>query len=169
MHGSGEIVLAFSTANKVPRETRKMVYRMKILLDQRLDPLYEAVIEATEEAILNALCAARDMDGVHGNLSRALPIGVVKEMVGAWQRQVEGRRRAAAAPRRPAPPQTPAAAGEAEKRDGGVAIPAALPPPSAVRGAEGMASPARPPAPQAPPRLEPMEAEPGPGTPPKED
>ena len=170
MHGSGEIVLAFSTANMVPRETRKMVYRMKILLDQRLDPLYEAVIEATEEAILNALCAARDMDGVHGNLSRALPIGVVKEMVGAWQRQVEGRRRAAASPKRPAPPQIPAAAGETEKRDGGAAIPSVLPAPSEVRGAEGMASSTRPTAPQAPPGLEPTEAEePGPGAPPKED
>jgi D-aminopeptidase len=99
MHGSGEIVLAFSTANMVPRETRKMVYRMKILLDQRLDPLYEAVIEATEESILNALCQARDMDGVNGNVSRALPIAEVRELVLAWQR-VEGRRRPAPAPRR---------------------------------------------------------------------
>ena len=31
---------------------------MKILLDQRLDPLYEAVMEATEEAILNSMCMA---------------------------------------------------------------------------------------------------------------
>ncbi len=99
-HGSGEIVLAFSTANRVPRESRKMVYRMKILLDQRLDPLYEAVIEATEEAILNALCAARDLDGVNGNVAHALPISEVREVVGAWQRQVEGHRHAEAGRRR---------------------------------------------------------------------
>ena len=86
MHGSGEILLAFSTANTVPRETRKMVYRMKLLLDARLDPLYEAVIEATEEAILNALCAARDLDGVNGNVSRALPLDEVRELVRAWQK-----------------------------------------------------------------------------------
>src|SRR5512146_3255849 len=85
MHGSGEIILAFSTANQVPRETRKMVYRVKILLDQRLDPLYEAVIEATEEAILNALCMARALDGVNGNVSRALPLADLKELVAAWQ------------------------------------------------------------------------------------
>ena len=84
MHGSGEIILAFSTANQVPRQSRKMVYRMKILLDQRLDPLYEAVIEATEEAILNALCMARDLDGVNGNLCRALPLAEVKELVERW-------------------------------------------------------------------------------------
>ncbi|MFN7134736.1 MAG: P1 family peptidase, partial [Myxococcales bacterium] len=49
-------------------------------LDQRMDPLYEAVIEATEEAILNSMCMARDLDGVNGNFSPALPIGEVK----AW-------------------------------------------------------------------------------------
>jgi D-aminopeptidase len=85
MHGSGEIVLAFSTANQVPRETRKMVYRIKILLDARLDPLYEACIDATEEAILNALCMARDMDGANGNVCRALPLADVKELVAQWQ------------------------------------------------------------------------------------
>ena len=68
-HGSGEIVVGFSTANKIPRESRKMVYRVKILLDQRLDPLYEAVIEATEEAILNAMCMARDLTGVSGHVA----------------------------------------------------------------------------------------------------
>jgi D-aminopeptidase len=91
-HGSGEIVLAFSTANKVPRHTRKMVYRMKILLDPRLDPLYEAVIEATEEAILNSLCAASDMDGANGNVSRALPLADVRDLVASWQKHLESRR-----------------------------------------------------------------------------
>src|SRR5919202_567479 len=116
MHGSGEIVLAFSTANMVPRETRKMVYRMKILLDQRLDPLYEAVIEATEESILNALCQARDMDGVNGNFSKALPISEVRELVSSWQRQVEGRRRSVGARRQGAPP---APVEHLERRDSG--------------------------------------------------
>jgi len=140
MHGSGEMILAFSTANMVPRESRKMVYRMKILLDQRLDPLYEAVIEATEEAILNALCAARDLDGVNGNLVRALPLGDVREMVGAWQKQVEARRKAAP-PRAPSAPPAPPAE---ERREGAAVVTPAVARPSAVRGAEGMAPPARP-------------------------
>lgn len=105
MHGSGEIVLAFSTANKVPRETRKMVYRMKILLDPRLDPLYEACIEATEEAILNALCMARDMDGANGNVSRALPLADVKDLVTRWQDEAA---RQAAAGRKGGPRKPPA-------------------------------------------------------------
>jgi len=135
MHGSGEIVLAFSTANQVPRETRKMVYRVKILLDQRLDPLYEAVIEATEEAILNALCMARDMDGVNGNLCQALPLEDVKELVTAWQ--AESARQAAAPP--PGRKRPPAPDGQARRA---FAIAAR---PTAVRGAEGMARPDRPP------------------------
>jgi D-aminopeptidase len=147
MHGSGEIVLAFSTANMVPRETRKMVYRMKILLDQRLDPLYEAVIEATEEAILNALCAARDMDGVNGNFSKALPIADVRELVSSWQRQVEGRRKAGPPQRRApgGPVAAPAPAEPPQRREGGAPVTAAVAKPSAVRGAEGMAPPKPPP------------------------
>jgi D-aminopeptidase len=136
MHGSGEIILAFSTANQVPRETRKMVYRMKILLDQRLDPLYEAVIEATEEAILNALCMARDMDGANANLSKALPLAEVKDMVMSWQ--AESARQAAAPP--PAPRRLPAPEAAARARPASPAVK-----PTAVRGAEGMARPARPP------------------------
>jgi len=45
-----------------------MIYHMKLLLDQRLNPLYEAAIEATEEAILNSLCMAREMEGANGKL-----------------------------------------------------------------------------------------------------
>ena len=82
-HGSGEIVVGFSTANIIPRRTQKMVYKLKILLDQRLDPLYEAVMEATEEAILNALCMATSMTGVNGNFVPALPLDEVRRFVAA--------------------------------------------------------------------------------------
>ena len=142
MHGSGEIVLAFSTANMVPRRTRKMVYRMKILLDERLDPLYEAVIDATEEAILNSLCAADDMDGVNGNVSRALPINEVKELVSAWQKAVDSRR--APAGRRSGAPHAPQPARDMDRRGEDASVTPALAPPSSVRGAEGMASPGGP-------------------------
>ncbi len=82
-HGSGEIIVGFSTANVVPRRTRKMVYKMKILLDARLDPLYEAVMEATEEAILNSMCMATEMAGAHGHLVPALPLDEVRRFVDA--------------------------------------------------------------------------------------
>jgi len=122
-HGSGEIILAFSTANKIPRTTQKMIYHMKILLDQRLNPLYEAAIEATEEAILNSLCMARDLDGVNGNFAPALPLQEVKEIV---ERSALKPRPRPPAPSKPPPPPPPEAPRVAEA------------PPSAARGAEGM-------------------------------
>jgi D-aminopeptidase len=88
-HGSGEIVVGFSTANQIPRETKKMIHRIKILLDQRLDPLYEATIEATEEAILNALCMARDMEGANGNFVPALPLSLVREYLTQHQKLMQ--------------------------------------------------------------------------------
>src|SRR5260370_1096994 len=109
-HGSGEIILAFSTANKIPRTTQKMIYHMKILLDQRLNPLYEAAIEATEEAILNSLCMARDLDGVNGNFAPALPLQEVKEIV---ERSALRPHAPPAPPPKsspPPPPETPPAA-----------------------------------------------------------
>jgi len=84
-HKSGEIVIGFSTANKIPRETRKMIYRMKVLLDRCIDPLYQAVIEATEEAILNALCKAETMEGHSDHLVPALPLDQVRQVFEKWK------------------------------------------------------------------------------------
>src|SRR5260370_10761043 len=105
-HGSGEIILAFSTANKIPRTTQKMIYHMKILLDQRLDPLYEAAIQATEEPILNSLGMARDMEGLNGNFAPALPLSQVKDIV---ERSALKPRPRPAQPIQPPPPPPPEA------------------------------------------------------------
>ena len=129
-HGSGEIILAFSTANTVPRVTDKMVYRMKILLDARLDPLYEAAIECTEEAILNSLCMAREMEGANGNYVPALPLAEVKELLDRWKPRPRAPEALPHAPPQPAsgePPLEPTDPPTVEE---------ALP--SVVRGAEGM-------------------------------
>lgn len=80
-HASGEIVLAFSNANTIPRKNPKMLYRMRILLDDCMDPLYEATIHATEEAILNALCMATDMTGVDDHFVPAVPLDAVAAMI----------------------------------------------------------------------------------------
>lgn len=83
-HGSGEIIVGFSTANLIPRQTNKMIYKMKLLLDRAIDPLYRAVVEATEEAILNSIFMADTLDGHSGNVAYALPInevmGIVREL-----------------------------------------------------------------------------------------
>lgn len=80
-HGSGEIILGFSTANKVPREGKKHLYRMDILMDEAMDPLYQAVIEATEESILNSMCMATDMLGVNDHFCPAIPLEPLEYMI----------------------------------------------------------------------------------------
>ena len=87
-HNSGEIVVAFSSANSVPRQPQRPVYRLHVLHDGRIDPLYQAAVEATEEAILNALCMATDMDGVDGHFAPALPL---EELCAIYERQLAAR------------------------------------------------------------------------------
>ena len=48
-----------------------------------LDPFFEAVVHATEEAVLNALCAAEEMTGVDGRRSPGLPHARIAEMLRA--------------------------------------------------------------------------------------
>ena len=80
-HASGEIIVGFSSANKVPRATSGMTHVIEILLDDACDGLYEAVVECTEEAILNALCMAEDMVGQSDHFAPALPLDDLKEIL----------------------------------------------------------------------------------------
>jgi D-aminopeptidase len=81
-HASGEIIIGFSTANKVPRSTSGMTHAIEILLDDACDELYEAVVECTEEAILNSLCMADDMRGQSDHFAPALPLDDLRDMLG---------------------------------------------------------------------------------------
>lgn len=80
-HGSGEIVLGFSTANHLPREHNEDVWRLKSLTDPRMDVFYRAAIECTEEAMINALCMAEPMHGIHGHSVKALPLDQVADIL----------------------------------------------------------------------------------------
>ncbi len=137
-HGSGEIVVGFSTANIIPRRTQKMVYKLKILLDQRLDPLYEAVMEATEEAILNSMCMATTMKGVNDNYVPALPLDEVRRFVNACRPIF------ASVKKRPQQTSAPVAREKPADvdKEGEVRAGAVLP--TEVRGAEGIPYPTRP-------------------------
>jgi len=85
-HQSGEIVLAFSTANIFSRHSKRRTYTLSILSDERMNPLYQAVIEATEEAILNALCMADEMSGINNHFSPALPLEEVRNIMEMYSR-----------------------------------------------------------------------------------
>lgn len=80
-HGSGEIILAFSTANRIPRKPKRKVYRLRVLGDHFINPLYEATVDATEEAILNAMFQAETMVGAHDRVAYELPIEMVKSLL----------------------------------------------------------------------------------------
>jgi D-aminopeptidase len=77
--------LGFSTTNKTPRETRKMNYHMKVLLDRCIDPLDCGVMEATEEAILNALCAAEAMEGHSKHFAPTIPLDRIHGIKDSWR------------------------------------------------------------------------------------
>ncbi len=137
-HGSGEIVVGFSTANIIPRRTQKMVYKLKILLDQRLDPLYEAVMEATEEAILNSMCMATPMRGVNDNYVPALPLAEVRRFVDACKPIF------ASVKKRPQQTSAPVSREKPADEDKEGAVTVAEARPTEVRGAEGIPFPTRP-------------------------
>lgn len=70
-NGSGDIFLAFSTANAVSLKGDALSQAGFIGLDH-LDGLFEATVQATEEAIVNAMVAARDMQGNDGKYAKAI-------------------------------------------------------------------------------------------------
>lgn len=82
-HGSGDIFLAFSTANAVPTvHASEALLDLRMIPDEHLDPLFEAVVQSTEEAILNSLVANADMTGRDGNFVPALPHDALRALVG---------------------------------------------------------------------------------------
>ena len=70
--GSGDLFIAFSTTS-VGTPGERGVRTVGMLGDERIDPVYEATVQATEEAIINAMLAARTMRGADGYVVPALP------------------------------------------------------------------------------------------------
>ena len=74
---SGDIFLAFSTANRAALARSDEVTSFEAIPDDLLNPIYAATVEATEEAILNAMLAAETMTGADGFRVHALPADVL--------------------------------------------------------------------------------------------
>lgn len=71
-NGSGDLFLAFSTAN--PGAARRTgTAQLEMLPNDRMNPLLEAAVQAVEEAVINALLAAEPMQGINDNRFYALP------------------------------------------------------------------------------------------------
>ena len=82
-HGSGDLVLAFSTANRV---TDTELRSHTTVANGAINPVFQAVVEATEEAILNSLTSAYTMVGRDGNTIHALPLDRLVEVMRAHGR-----------------------------------------------------------------------------------
>jgi D-aminopeptidase len=87
-HGSGDYVIAFSTAKAVrmPYEADGLTRAQAVLNDAALTPLFEAVAEATEEAIYNALLRATTTRGRNGRVAEAVPLDRLKRALAKYGR-----------------------------------------------------------------------------------
>jgi D-aminopeptidase len=84
-NSSGDIFLAFATGNRgLPgaEEKTAQIATCRMIANDRMTPLFEACAEATEEAILNALCMATTTTGIDGRTMHALPLHRVREICG---------------------------------------------------------------------------------------
>lgn len=81
---SGEIAFAFSTSNRVTRMAKEKSREMDMsfVSDEHVNPLYEAAVEATHEAVLNAMFCSSGMDGREGRFAPALPLDLVRSSLG---------------------------------------------------------------------------------------
>lgn len=80
-NGSGDFAIAFSTTNRIafgaPRGPA-----ISLLGEDALSPLFEAVVDATEEAIYNSLLKAQTVRGHHGHVAEAIPIDRLRALLG---------------------------------------------------------------------------------------
>ncbi len=85
---SGDIFIAFSTTS-TGTPGANGVRPVQMLGDDRITPVYEATVQATEEAIINAMLAARTMRGANGYVVPALPHDRLKEVLRKYGRMVK--------------------------------------------------------------------------------
>lgn len=84
-NGSGDIFIAFSTANPTAFQRDKFT-KVDELPNDLINPLFEATVQATEEAIINAMVAAETMEGINGNKAYGLPHKLVIDVLKKYNR-----------------------------------------------------------------------------------
>ena len=82
---SGEIFIAFSTANE-NAFNRKETTTVQVISNDMINPVFEATIQAVEEAIINAMIAAETMEGINGNTDYAIPHDLLIEILKKYKR-----------------------------------------------------------------------------------
>jgi len=85
-NGSGDLFIAFSTANPNAANPDLLTHTVETIPNDRLDPIFEAVVQATEEAIVNTLVDNHDMTGRDNHHVDALPHDRVRELLKKYNR-----------------------------------------------------------------------------------
>jgi len=88
-NGSGDLFVAFSTANAAAA-AGSALNEAQFIGNDHLDGLFEATVQATEEAIVNAMVAARDMRGEGGHYAKALPHDALVRLLKQYGRYPSG-------------------------------------------------------------------------------
>jgi D-aminopeptidase len=84
-NGSGDIFITFSTANPTAFQ-RKEFTKLDGMPNDLINPLFEATVQAVEEAIVNAMIAAETMEGINGNKAYGLPHNLVIDLLRKYNR-----------------------------------------------------------------------------------
>ena len=83
---SGDIFITFSTANPAEVSKTAGTAQLSMLPNERINPLFRAAVDATEEAIVNAMVAAETMRGINGNTVHAIPHERLREVLRKYNR-----------------------------------------------------------------------------------
>lgn len=84
-NGSGDFVVAFSTAQRIPYAPDEKTRRVELVYNDSLSPLFLAVVEATEEAILSSLVRATTVTGRDGHRAEAIPLDRLRETLDRYR------------------------------------------------------------------------------------
>ena len=87
-NGSGDIFIAFSTANG-GAGLAKRTANVGMIPNEHINPLFEATVQATEEAVVNAMIAAKTMTGINGYTVESLPHDRLREVLKKYNRLLE--------------------------------------------------------------------------------
>lgn len=82
--GSGDIFIAFSTANKTDNSSD--AFNVQTMHHARMNPLFTATVEAVHEAIINAMCMATTTRGIKGRYAHAIPLDRLRDILREYKR-----------------------------------------------------------------------------------
>ena len=87
-NGSGDVFIAFSTANPHAWNESPSPHTIQTVSNERISPLFNATVEATEEAVLNALTMGKTMEGANGRTAYQLPYDRVASIMAKYGRPI---------------------------------------------------------------------------------